>query len=165
MSSTPFVLDDPLYSPTMNQTSSERLQVLKKLRGIRDARELSTLTGINISTVRSNLNGSRPISKAKAPVYCAKLRVRVDWLLYGAGPGPDAATPAPGALTVGVGVLKPTFVVASSEAKVSPDGKSKGVELTMATGESIVLAVDRQALAELLQALKELESIFGALAG
>lgn len=67
---------------------SERLKLAMRIRGVENATELARLTGLNVVTVRSNVNGARGFSAESAEIYARVLKIDVAWLLLGKGSGP-----------------------------------------------------------------------------
>lgn len=66
-------------------SSSQRLRVAMRLRGIGSGAELARLTRQNEVTVRSHVNGTRDVSKKAAETYSRALRIDPAWLIYGQG--------------------------------------------------------------------------------
>lgn len=72
-------------------TASHRLRQAMQLRGIGSAAELARLTSLNEVTVRSQVNGTRDVSKRAAEAYSLALNIDPAWLIYGHGPAPDGS--------------------------------------------------------------------------
>jgi len=80
--------DDP-------KRQAERLQRAMTARGLSTAVQLAELAGVPESSARSNLNGTRPLTRRTAKLYAGKLRVDAEWLQFEIGEGPaSAAAPA-----------------------------------------------------------------------
>jgi hypothetical protein len=133
-----------------------------KLRALADARALATLTGIKVSTVRSNLNGNRQVSKKNAPAYAAKLGATTEWLLYGKGSAPGAAMPekegvAPAGHLGIIDEVVPTLKVERSQPIVTPAG-STGLAFLSVEGKAIAVELDRDQIEQLRKNLRSLET-------
>jgi hypothetical protein len=153
-------IGEPLILRGMaEQTSSDRLRAAMRLRGIEDAPALAALTGINVSTVRSNLNGYRAVSKANAPKYAARLKTSPEWILYGKGASPSLGqaevTPA-GPLGI-VDEMAPTLRVVRSQPIVTPQGAT-GMAFLSSEGRAIVVEIDRDAIEQIRKHLLSLEA-------
>jgi transcriptional regulator with XRE-family HTH domain len=150
----------------MTNTSSDRLKIVARLRGIPDAPALAELTGINLSTVRSNLNGHRQVSKQTAPKYAQKLKTTVDWLLYGRGQTPTSQEvpdgPPAGALGI-IDEIVPTLKVQRSQAIVTPAGTT-GLAFLDQEGKAIAVEVDRESIDQIRKNLASLEAFLARLA-
>lgn len=141
------------------QTSSDRLKAAMKLRGIVDAPALADLTGINVSTVRSNLNGYRQVSKRNAPKYAARLKTSPEWLLYGKG-APPGSQPSEVTTAGPLGIIDevaPTLRVSRSQAIVTPSGAT-GLAFLSSEGKAIVVELDRDAIEQIRKNLQSLEA-------
>ncbi|HET6158484.1 MAG TPA: S24 family peptidase [Dongiaceae bacterium] len=78
-----------------DRSSSQRLRQAMQLRGIGSGAELARLTHRNEVTVRSNVNGTRDVSKRAAEAYSRALGIDPAWLLYGHGADPTASNEPP----------------------------------------------------------------------
>jgi hypothetical protein len=143
----------------MTNTSSDRLRILMRLRGLPDAPALAELTGINLSTVRSNLNGHRQVSKRTAPKYAQKLKTTADWLLYAKGPGPQSQDASQDAPTRALGIIDetvPTLRVERAQPIVTPDGAT-GLAFLDREGKAIAVQVDREVIEQIRKSLASIE--------
>jgi hypothetical protein len=160
--STPNVSTGAPILPAMTQTSSDRLRFAMKLRALADAPALATLTGIKVSTVRSNLNGNRQVSKKNAPIYAAKLKTTAEWLLYGKGSAPGTVpaetnhVAAAGPLGI-IDELVPTLKVDRSQPIVTPGGAT-GLAFLSIEGRAIAVELDRDQIDQLRKNLRSLEN-------
>lgn len=144
----------------MNHTSSDRLRLAMKTMGLGDAPSLAALTGLKVSTVRSNLNGSRQVSKKNAPIYALKLRTTTDWLLYGKGAPPIAGDKPEAPVAGHLGIIDeiiPTLKVERSQPIVTPGGAT-GLAFLSAEGKAIAVELDRGQIEKLRKNLRSLEA-------
>lgn len=66
------------------QTPSERLRHAREAAGYHSAADAArSVAGINQSTLNSNENGNRAISRKMAQVYASAFNVDPGWILYG----------------------------------------------------------------------------------
>jgi hypothetical protein len=80
----------------MLTNSGERLEYAIKRRGHSSVAEFARLVDVSPVTMRQQINRGS-ISKEKADKFARRLRVPVDWLLYGRGANPfDAEAPVAG---------------------------------------------------------------------
>lgn len=158
--STSFVLDGGgTLGRIMEESSSDRLRYAARLRGLTDAPALAELTRIPVSTVRSNLNGHRQVSKRNAPQYARRLNVEIDWLLYGKGTKPSLGEEQKVVLPH-LGIIDEaalTLRVDRSQPVVTPEGAT-GLAFLSHEGTAIVVELDRAALEVLRKNLLALEN-------
>jgi DNA-binding XRE family transcriptional regulator len=86
----------------MPDSPSTRLTKIRRRAGYETALDAAKAIGVNYTTYAQHENGTREISKAKAPRYARFFKVSVDWLLYGRGEY-HAATTVPVIGYIGAG--------------------------------------------------------------
>lgn len=76
---------------TNDEEIGARLKIAREAKGFKTARDAAASLGIPYPTYVQHESGRRGIVR-EAPLYARRLKISLDWLMRGIGPGPDGAS-------------------------------------------------------------------------